>query len=83
MKKFLLLLALLPALAFAQKQKPGVTYDTAITRVIDGDTVAFKKHNVERWLQHLLNNKLQIAKNDKLLLWTGTSMVVEFWVMFC
>ncbi len=30
-------------LAFAQgKQKPGVTYDAVITRVIDGDTVAFQ-----------------------------------------
>lgn len=26
---------------FAQKQKPGVTYDATILRVIDGDTVAF------------------------------------------
>ena len=30
-------------LAMAQgKQKPGVTYDAVITRVIDGDTVAFQ-----------------------------------------
>jgi endonuclease YncB( thermonuclease family) len=30
-------------LALAQpKQKPGVTYDAVITRVIDGDTVAFQ-----------------------------------------
>ncbi len=28
--------------AFAQKQKPGVTYDATILRVIDGDTVAFQ-----------------------------------------
>lgn len=28
--------------AVAQKQKPGVTYDANITRVIDGDTVAFE-----------------------------------------
>lgn len=27
--------------AFAQKQKPGVTYDATVLRVIDGDTVAF------------------------------------------
>lgn len=27
---------------FAQKQKPGVTYDATILRVIDGDTVAFQ-----------------------------------------
>jgi len=43
MKKLLTLLLLVPMLAFAQgKQKPGVTYDAVITRVIDGDTVAFQ-----------------------------------------
>ena len=43
MKKLLLLLLVLPCLALAQpKQKPGVTYDAVITRVIDGDTVAFQ-----------------------------------------
>ena len=44
MKKLLLiaLVALLPTLAFAQKQKEGVTYDAVLTRVIDGDTVAFQ-----------------------------------------
>jgi len=42
MKKILIILALLPCLAFAQKQKDGVTYDAVITRVIDGDTVAFQ-----------------------------------------
>ena len=43
MKKFLIVLALLPCLAFAQgKQKAGVTYDAVITRVVDGDTVAFQ-----------------------------------------
>lgn len=26
---------------FAQKQKPGVTYDATVLRIIDGDTVAF------------------------------------------
>jgi len=32
-----------PCLAIAQgKQRPGVTYDAVITRVIDGDTVAFQ-----------------------------------------
>lgn len=32
-----------PLVAFAQsKQRPGVTYDAVITRVIDGDTVAFQ-----------------------------------------
>ena len=43
MKKLLLLLLVVPVLALAQpKQKPGVTYDAVITRVIDGDTVAFQ-----------------------------------------
>ena len=43
MKKLLTILLLVPLLAFAQsKQKPGVTYDAVITRVIDGDTVAFQ-----------------------------------------
>jgi len=43
MKKLLLLLLIVPVLVFAQgKQKPGVTYDAVITRVIDGDTVAFQ-----------------------------------------
>ena len=42
MKKLFLLLLIVPVLAIAQpKQKPGVTYDAVITRVIDGDTVAF------------------------------------------
>ena len=43
MKKIITILLLVPCLAFAQgKQKPGVTYDAVITRVIDGDTVAFQ-----------------------------------------
>lgn len=43
MKKLLVILCLLPMIAVAQpKQKPGVTYDAVITRVIDGDTVAFQ-----------------------------------------
>jgi endonuclease YncB( thermonuclease family) len=42
MKKLLIVLALLPCLAFAQKQKDGVTYDAVLTRVVDGDTVAFQ-----------------------------------------
>ena len=33
---------LLPILAFAQKQMPSAVYDFPITRVIDGDTVAFQ-----------------------------------------
>ena len=37
MKRFFLLLLIVPALVLAQpKQKPGVTYDAQITRVIDG-----------------------------------------------
>ena len=39
MKKLLVLLALLPALAFAQKTPKGATYDAQILRVTDGDTV--------------------------------------------
>jgi endonuclease YncB( thermonuclease family) len=43
MKKLLALLLIVPVLAVAQpKQRPGVTYDAVITRVIDGDTVAFQ-----------------------------------------
>jgi len=44
MKKLLIiaLVSLLPTLAVAQKQKEGVTYDAVLTRVIDGDTVAFQ-----------------------------------------
>ena len=43
MKQLLLLLLVVPCLVLAQpKQKPGVVYDTVITRVIDGDTVAFQ-----------------------------------------
>ena len=39
MKKLLLLLLAVPLMAFAQKQKPGVTYDAQIVRISDGDTV--------------------------------------------
>ena len=43
MKKLLALLLIVPCLVLAQpKQRPGVTYDAVITRVIDGDTVAFQ-----------------------------------------
>ena len=43
MKKLFLLLLIVPMLVMAQpKQKAGVTYDAEITRVIDGDTVAFR-----------------------------------------
>ena len=39
MKKFLLLLLVLPLLAFAQKTPKGATYDAQIIRVSDGDTI--------------------------------------------
>jgi micrococcal nuclease len=39
MKKLLLLLSLLPVLAFAQKAPQGVTYEAQILKVNDGDTV--------------------------------------------
>ena len=43
MKTLILTLLIVPCLALAQpKQKPGVTYDAVLTRVIDGDTVAFQ-----------------------------------------
>lgn len=41
MKKILTLVLALPILAFAQKQMPSAVYDFPITRVVDGDTVAF------------------------------------------
>jgi endonuclease YncB( thermonuclease family) len=39
MKKILITLLLLPALALAQKTPKGVTYDAEIVRVNDGDTI--------------------------------------------
>ena len=56
MKKFLLLLAILPLFAFAQKEKAGVIYDVVLTRVIDGDTVAFQAN----WLPEPLKKELSI-----------------------
>ena len=41
MKKLLIALLALPVMGFAQKQMPAAVYDFPITRVIDGDTVAF------------------------------------------
>ena len=38
-KKFLVLLAILPMLALAQKTPQGVTYDAQIVRINYGDTV--------------------------------------------
>ena len=39
MKKLLLALLLVPALALAQKTPQGATYDAQILRVSDGDTI--------------------------------------------
>jgi endonuclease YncB( thermonuclease family) len=56
MKKLLLTLLFVPLIAFAQKEKPGVTYDVILTRVIDGDTVAFQAN----WLPDPLKKELSI-----------------------
>jgi endonuclease YncB( thermonuclease family) len=57
MKKLITLLLIVPCLAFAQpKQKPGVTYDAVITRVIDGDTVGI----AATWLPAPLKPELSI-----------------------
>lgn len=56
MKKLLAILAFLPLFAFAQQQKAGVTYDVNLTRVIDGDTVAFQAN----WLPDPLKKELSI-----------------------
>jgi len=56
MKKFLVLLMLLPCLGLAQKQKEGVVYDIVLTRVIDGDTVAFQAN----WLPDPLKKELSV-----------------------
>lgn len=56
MKKFILALLFLPLMAFAQQQKAGVTYDVILTRVIDGDTVAFQAN----WLPDPLKKELSI-----------------------
>ena len=55
MKKILLILLFAPLVAFAQ-QKAGVTYDVLLTRVIDGDTVAFQAN----WLPDPLKKELSI-----------------------
>jgi endonuclease YncB( thermonuclease family) len=56
MKKLLLLLALVPAFAIAEKTPTGVEYAVVITRVIDGDTVAYKAD----WLPDPLKKELSI-----------------------
>ena len=43
-------------ISFAQKQKEGVTYNATLTRVIDGDTVAFQA----LWLPEPLKKELSI-----------------------
>ncbi len=57
-KQIMLVAALLVSAtpAFAQKQKPGVTYDATVLRVIDGDTVAF----AAPWLPEPLKKELSI-----------------------
>lgn len=55
MKKLLALLFFVPFIATAQ-QKAGVTYDVVLTRVIDGDTVAFQAN----WLPDPLKKELSI-----------------------
>lgn len=42
--------------AFAQKQKDGVLYNATLTRVIDGDTVAFQAN----WLPEPLKKELSL-----------------------
>ncbi len=49
-------MAILPIFAFAKKEKHGVTYDVVLTRVIDGDTVAFQAN----WLPEPLKKELSI-----------------------
>jgi endonuclease YncB( thermonuclease family) len=56
MKKLLMIILMLPLLVFAQQQKNGVTYNATITRVIDGDTVAFQA----LWLPEPLKKELSI-----------------------
>ncbi len=58
MKQILIILSLLFLLnpASAQKAKPGVIYDAVLTRVIDGDTVAFKAD----WLPEPLKKELSL-----------------------
>lgn len=58
MKKIIItsIIALLPLIGFAQKQKDGIVYDVVLTRVIDGDTVAFQAN----WLPDPLKKELSI-----------------------
>jgi micrococcal nuclease len=56
MKKLIIatILALSALTAYAQKQKAGVTYDAVLTRIVDGDTVAFQAN----WLPDPLKKEL-------------------------
>ena len=56
MKKLLVALLFVPLIATAQKEKAGVTYDAVLTRVVDGDTVAFQAN----WLPDPLKKELSI-----------------------
>lgn len=56
MKKILAILLLVPLMVMAQKQKEGVLYDAVLTRVIDGDTVAFRAD----WLPAPLKPELSV-----------------------
>lgn len=58
MKVIFFLLAFLPGLLFAQtaKENRAVVYDVVITRVVDGDTVAFRAD----WLPDPLKKELSI-----------------------
>ena len=58
MRVIFFLLAFLPGLLFAQtaKEKRAVIYDVVITRVVDGDTVAFRAD----WLPDPLKKELSI-----------------------
>ena len=50
-------MAMASIVAFAQgKQKAGVTYDAVLTRVVDGDTVAFQAN----WLPDPLKKELSL-----------------------
>jgi endonuclease YncB( thermonuclease family) len=56
MKKLLTSLLFVPLIAFGQQQKAGVTYDAVLTRVVDGDTVAFQAN----WLPDPLKKELSV-----------------------
>jgi endonuclease YncB( thermonuclease family) len=56
MKKLLLTLLFVPLVVFAQKQKEGVIYNVTITRVVDGDTLAFQA----LWLPDPLKKELSV-----------------------